>query len=67
MRSAISCGGRSFSRPSGIIDLPVLVNSSIWLRRSACDLPSTPTNVTLVLVSLAIMPLSVRPSLVIAR
>ena len=50
-RSAIAAGETSFSRPSGISDLPVLVRLSRFLRKITCGLASLLSSVMLLLVS----------------
>src|SRR5262249_21718577 len=54
--SARSWGLRSFSSPSGMADLPVLARRSRLVRRITCGLPSGPTRVMLLPVSLASTP-----------
>ncbi len=64
--SAKSWLDRSFSRPSGINDFPLLFKSSSSLRKSVCSLPSWPRKVTLAADSLLRIPVTMRPLLVTA-
>src|SRR5687768_12666277 len=59
--SANSCFDSSFSNPSGMSDLPLVVNSSISLRSKACCFPSCVTSVTLVSDSVANSPVYESP------
>jgi hypothetical protein len=66
IRSAIACGGRAASSPSGISDSDELEMSFKSARKIVSSIPPGLRSVILVAVSVAMIPLISRPSFVVA-